>query len=309
MAEALTGVTYADLAIPRKLYALQRTRENHLRKFYVDGEVVQIRRDAIEPAGTYAYRASFVRARTFHPRQRLEELVVNSRVAANKRWSPAIRDDEGRTVQTPHYVDSVEERLARISSLASMDVRLDVVEEGGEDVFYEPEASPVAATGAVGKVSEPGEELVPPTSGTAGEEEGTGNGGTGKGGEEEEASVEGEYTTDRLGDGYLLVARYPLYQAVDGQRKELLSSADRVGVTSAQILQPWYTLYSSRMVGRLGNVTTPKFAVDGTRIALRVAFATEKAVEDGKSLLEEVIPTLLPLQTTINGKRGSIRYH
>jgi hypothetical protein len=113
---------FGDIRLP-SFDDLPKSRQNLYRFYFVDGTLVQIEKDGNEADYNYRYRCSFALARLANSDVSIEELGINGRIAANKRWAPTIKDDDtGAYVQTPYYPDIVEDQYRKVRALPAMDI-------------------------------------------------------------------------------------------------------------------------------------------------------------------------------------------
>jgi hypothetical protein len=291
-------LAFEDLRLPRSVSDLPRRRENRLRVFYVDGREVQIPRDGIESVEGYEYRCSWALARSSSVGARLDELILNSRIAANKRWSPIVRDDEtGAYVRTPSYSDVVEERYARARDLPAMDAALERrgIEgaEGAEALYYEPESeregSETREERAVTKSAEK----------EAKEDEGI---------EREPLPAPSATVSDVKSGRVELRAAFAIYVTEPGgtvrRRVPELSRQE-----SAALLAAVYETYSGKLSSSLGNLGRPRFElVPDEGLVFTSEFASRDKAEQAMERLSGVLGTVKPVRLRRGARSLDVHY-
>lgn len=289
-------LTFDDTRVPPNLSRLPRVRENRLRLYYADGKAIKIKRDNNEPHYAYEMRASFVLARS-GGKERLEELIVNSRIAVNKKWAPLVDDEEGKKVQSPAYPDEVEERYQKISGLLAHDAVVDKVVTYETTIYYEPEKEVGEGKVEVGKEEENGEEG---GGEVQGEEE---EGGEGKEVEIPDTSMPSSKLV-KEDKKYILTNTYPLHGATpEDERRSIVRRLVQIRNNKErdEILGPVFAIYTSRLVGSLGNTSVEIDIEDGS-VVFVTTYTTEKAANQATERIDNVIASL----PSISLKRGNV---
>jgi len=285
MAQQAAKLVYKDLELPKHLSELPRARENAFRFYFADGNLVQIPRDGMEPLYNHRHRSSYVLARSSNPRQRLEELIINSRIDANKRWSPQIKEEEtGEILQLPHYPDAVEDRYKNATQLPAMDARLSlVVEEQPTAEAEVPEEQPeiVEEQPEVPEVEEI-EELTQPA-----------------------------HFITKQDSRFQLQSIFPLYITIQGSSKFQPYKEERMRLSKSkdQVLAPVFGVYTAKLSGRINNIGQVKFDIENNAVIFIGIFSTQLIAEQAQKRISDAFDTIKPLDTTVNGLKGSLHYH
>lgn len=260
-------LAFEDLVIPERLTALPRKRENKLRIYYVDGNRVEMYRDVIESLNSYEYRCSWTLARSFNPGQRLDELVINSRIALNKRWSPIVRDQETKEyLRTPYYSDIVEERYRKAKNLPAMDSRVEKRIETKEIKKTEIEQVEQQETEQEKEEEE----------------------------KEQEEIENASYDIEKKGNIYELTVLFPIYIRENKKRFRNITEKDK-----RTILSKIYKIYTARLSG-LGNIVKPRIEIEDDYLLFVMQFASEeKAKKAYNEILENIQSVEPPIETSV----------
>lgn len=286
---------FEGVRVPPSLSRLPRARENRLLLYYADGKAVKVKRDSNEPHYTHELRSSFILARS-GDKERLEELIINSRIAVNKKWAPLVDDEEGKKVQSPYYPDEVEERYERVRGLMARDAVVEKVVAYEETIYYEPESEVVVEEGGEevekeeGEVEKEGEE-------EKGEEEG-------EGGEEIPDTSVPSSNVEKVGNKYTLTNTYPLHGATpEDERRGVVRRLVQVRSNKErdEILGPVFAAYTSRLAGNIGSSSVDIDIEEGS-VVFVTAYTTEKAANQAIPRIDQLMSAL----PTITIKRGSV---
>ena len=108
---------FGSITVVTVLDRLKLSEQNNLRCYFVDGKIVKIDKDTIEPEYSYVKRVAFVLGRSINIKFSIDELIIHSRLYVNKLWAHRIRDDEtGKKVAVPYY-GAIEKRYDVIKKL------------------------------------------------------------------------------------------------------------------------------------------------------------------------------------------------
>lgn len=108
---------FGSLVVVTELDRLKLTDQNKLRTYFVDGKIVKIDKDTVEPEYKYVKRVAFILGRSINPKVKISTLITYSRIYTNKLWSHKVTDDETRQkVIVPHYA-AVEKKYEKIKKL------------------------------------------------------------------------------------------------------------------------------------------------------------------------------------------------
>ena len=288
-------IIYEDLELPNNFAELTRKRENKLRFYFVDGELVQIPRDGMEPLHVYRHRTTYVLSRSFNPKQRIEELTLNARIDANKRWAPTVVDEEtSESIQLPYYPDAIEARYKNATKLPAFDSKLSISIQ--ETIKEESKIVEIPKK----EIEEEKQEPEPQQE------------------EEPEEEPKHTYTITKKDNSYVLESFYPLFITLEGSKKHQTYNPTnmRLSKTNEQIMAPVFNLYTAKLSGRIGNIGQPTIQLvgedtnaNGLKVVIIATFPTQQTAEKAYNRISESINTLKPLDTNINGLKGKLHYH
>jgi hypothetical protein len=274
----MATVAFGNLDIQGSLDNLPRNRENALRLYYLDGREVRIKRDLMEAPHSYAYRASFVIARS-HNTVRLDELVINSRIAVNKRWAQIVTEGN-RHITVPHYVEDVETAYDKVRKLPAFDAMLEKKLE--ETLYYEPEVGEEKEV-EVGKETEKEEEIL------------------------SERVEKPSYEIVKGSDGlYDVAITFPLYISITKDRVVRLDQVTSRDVNT--ILEPTFEAYSAKISGNIENVGRVTFDVDANNVVFSARFRTEAQATFAAGYVIDVVTKISPIEVKYLGQKRYVYY-
>jgi hypothetical protein len=306
-------LSFEELQLPVSLRDAPRALENALRRYYVDGRQLEVPRDGVEPWYSYELRASFVLARSFNAGVRVDELIANSRVAANKRWTPIVRDDAGKLLRTPQYVDRVEEAYAEALALPSMDALAEERGEAQETLYYEPEVE--GASDQLLAAAEPSAAPLP-SAAAPGRRPAAQEPTKTKLVSQQDlpvASRASSEVTELSEHAWRLTARFPLHAGAVGASapplvRRLASLPALPGPDVDALLAPAYAAYSTELSSTLGNLGRATLEIVDGALVFVADFPTETLAEEAGIRVARMVGGVRPTELRTATGRQRVYY-